>query len=270
MVRDAALFQRLAGILKQGGIENANLEAQWIMEDIPDEEQACAIARKRADHYPLQYLLGGWEFYGLHFHVGEGVLIPRSDTEILVDAVLEGIRPIPTPKIVDLCAGSGCIALTLAHERPDALVCGVEYSQTALAYANKNAALHKLPVPFFFGDVCAEETLALLTPMTYFQDVDVIVSNPPYLTDADMKALQPEVTHEPQMALAGGADGLLFYRRITALWHRILKSGGLLCFEVGIHQAEAVAEILREQNFTEIEMCPDLAGILRVVRGRKR
>lgn len=269
MVKNTALFRALTDILKNGGIENAFLEAQWIMEDVSDDEKAYEIARKRATHYPLQYLLGGWEFYGLYFHVGEGVLIPRSDTEVLVDAVLNAIRPMNAPKIVDLCAGSGCIALTLAHERQDALVCGVEYSKAAMEYANKNAKYHQLTVPVFHGDVCDPKTLAQLTPMTYFQNVDVIVSNPPYLTDADMQNLQAEVAYEPEMALAGGEDGLYFYRRITALWGEVLKSGGLLFFEVGIHQAEAVGEILRENGFEAIELLPDLAGILRVVKGRK-
>lgn len=268
MVNRIQLQKELTELLQAGGIENAAMEAKWITEDISDAEQARTIARKRAAHYPLQYLLGGWEFYGLHFQVGEGVLIPRPDTETLVDTVLETIRPVKSPKIVDLCTGSGCIALTLAHERPDALVCGVEYSKTALKYANENAKHHQLTVPMFYGDVCAVETLALLRPMTYFQNVDVIVSNPPYLTDADMHQLQTEVTYEPAMALEGGTDGLRFYHAITALWKHALKKGGVLAYEVGIRQAEAVKEILLKNGFTDITVVSDLCGVDRVVYGK--
>lgn len=263
MVTDIPLFQTLAAILRQGGVENANLEAQWIMEDIPDAEEACAIARKRAAHYPLQYLLGAWEFYGMRFYVGEGVLIPRADTEILVDTVLHRYQEYSGGRIIDLCAGSGCIALALKQQLADTKVCGIELSGKALEYARKNAALHHLPVEFYAANVLDPTTAV------QFSEIDVIVSNPPYLTEEDMANLQPEVTHEPKMALAGGEDGLLFYRELTALWKNTLKKGGLLAFEVGIHQAESVKDILEANGFTEIAVVPDLCGIDRVVCGKR-
>ncbi len=261
MVTDPALLRELTEILQTGGIENAAMEAKWILEDMPDAQSARDVANRRAEHYPLQYLLGGWEFYGLYFHVGEGVLIPRADTETLVDAVLQHGHLPKKATLVDLCTGSGCIALALQSLLEEDTVYGIEKSEAAFAYAQKNAAYHKLAVDFRLADVLDAQTAAAFT------DVDVIVSNPPYLTAADMQQLQKEVSYEPKMALAGGEDGLYFYREITALWKTSLKAGGMLAFEVGIHQAEAVREILRNNNFVNIGTMPDLCGIERVVYG---
>lgn len=261
MVTDPTLLHELTQILQRGGIENAAMEAKWILEDMPDAGTARNVANRRAAHYPLQYLLGGWEFYGLYFHVGEGVLIPRADTETLVDAVLQYGHLPQQATIVDLCTGSGCIALALQSQRKNDTVYGIEKSETALAYARKNAAYHNMAVDFRLADVLHPQTAA------DFTNVDAIVSNPPYLTAEDMQQLQEEVSYEPQMALAGGTDGLLFYRQITALWKTTLKAGGMLAFEVGIHQAEAVSEILRIHGFVSISTVPDLCGIQRVVYG---
>lgn len=261
MVIDPVLLRELTKILQTGGIENAAMEAKWILEDMPDAETARNVAKRRMEHYPLQYLLGGWEFYGLHFHVGEGVLIPRPETEILVDTVLQyGHLPQPAT-IVDLCTGSGCIALALQSQRKNDHLYGIEKSETALAYAKKNAAYHNMAVDFRLADVLDPQIAA------DYVNVDVIVSNPPYLTEEDMQQLQKEVCYEPQMALAGGADGLLFYRQMTALWKHSLKKGGMLAFEVGIDQAEAVMEIMRGHGFVNIGTVLDLCGIQRVVYG---
>lgn len=261
MVTNPALLHELTQILQKGGIENAAMEAKWILEDMPDAETARNVANRRLEHYPLQYLLGGWEFYGLYFHVGEGVLIPRADTETLVDTVLQYGHLPQSATIVDLCTGSGCVALALQSQRKNDHVCGIEKSEIALAYAQKNAAYHRMPVDFRLADVLDPQTTV------DYVNVDVIVSNPPYLTEEDMRRLQEEVRYEPQMALAGGTDGLLFYRQITALWKPSLKAGGMLAFEVGIHQAEAVKEILRVHGFVHIGTVPDLCGIQRVVYG---
>lgn len=260
---EASLLRGLIEVLRAGGIEDAELEANWILEDAETAEQAREIAQRRAAHEPLQYLLGTWEFYGMQMVVGKGVLIPRADTETLVDAVLTALRGIPSPHIADLCTGSGCIALALQAQLPQASICGIETSKAAMQYALKNAAYHRLPTQFLHGDVLDEQTAA------QFHDLDCIVSNPPYLTAADMQNLQQEVRHEPALALAGGPDGLRFYPEIARLWRDSLKQGGILAFEVGIHQAEAVGAILAEQGFAEIRRIRDLNGIERVVIGKK-
>lgn len=263
MVTSMRLQKELEEILLAGGVENAAMEARWITEDTTDAEQARSIARKRAEHYPLQYLLGAWEFYGMRFLVGEGVLIPRADTETLVDTALQCCHLHSGGTIVDLCTGSGCIALALKQQLADTRISGIDLSPMALEYARKNAAFHQLPVQFYNANVLDPATAA------QFSDLDGIVSNPPYLTAADMQALQTEVTYEPSMALAGGEDGLRFYREITALWKTALKKDGLLAFEVGMGQAEAVKEILAANHFTNITVVPDLCGVDRVVYGRR-
>lgn len=258
---DPALRSQLAEILAAGGIPDAELEAKWILEDVPDAQTAVQIAKRRAAHEPLQYLLGTWEFYGLRLYVGKGVLIPRADTETLVDAVLERYRGRKNLRIADLCSGSGCIALALRQHLPNAEITGIENSGTAREYALRNAAYTGLPVPFVQGDVLCPETAA------QYRDLDVIVSNPPYLTADDMAHLQAEVRHEPALALAGGKDGLRFYEGITPLWRDALKKGGMLVYEVGIGQADAVSAILSENGFTYTEKIRDLNGVERVVMG---
>lgn len=252
----------LAETLRAGGIDDPELEAQWILQDARDEAHAKEIAQRRANHEPLQYLLGKWEFYGLEMLVGAGVLIPRADTETLVETVLCRLRNKPSPAVADLCTGSGCIALALKSQRPDADVTGIEKHADAMKYADANAERLKLDVHFSAGDVLDAETAAR------FHGLDCIVCNPPYLTAADMASLQTEVTYEPETALAGGEDGLDFYRAITAVWKGSLGADGLLAYEVGVHQADAVAAILRENGFADVETVRDLNGIERVVLGR--
>lgn len=260
---DPVLLSRLTGILRAGGIADAELEAKWIAEDIPDAEAALEIAGRRAEHEPLQYLLGTWEFYGLPMRVGSGVLIPRADTETLVDAVLSRLEDAPGQQIADLCTGSGCIALALASRMRQSRFSGLDISPAALAFAERNRALNGLEqnVRLLCADVLAEETAA------QFDGLAAIVCNPPYLTADDMASLQTEVTYEPAEALAGGADGLDFYRQITALWRRTLRPGGLLAYEVGAEQADAVCCILAENGFSGTETVRDLSGIRRTVLG---
>ena len=261
---DPDLHRQLTGILAGGGIDDPALEAKWILEDAASEADAARIAQRRAKHEPLQYLLGKWEFYGLPFYVGAGVLIPRPDTETLVDAVLSRIPDRSGQQILDLCTGSGCIALSLAAHLPQSRITGLEMSPAALQYARRsqealglnNAELHE-------ADVLLPETAARYRALT------AVVSNPPYLTAEDMLHLQQEVRYEPAAALDGGADGLHFYREITRLWHGTLCAGGLLAFEVGIHQAADVAAILSQNGFGCIECIRDFGGIERVVLGRK-
>ncbi|MBR3268879.1 MAG: peptide chain release factor N(5)-glutamine methyltransferase [Oscillospiraceae bacterium] len=263
MTGNAGLLNEITRILCAGGIEDAPLEAKWILEDAADEAAARKIAERRAAHEPLQYLLGKWEFYGLPVYVGEGVLIPRADTETLVDAVLERKHRLPeSPAAVDLCTGSGCIALALKRHLPDLMMTGIDKSKMALTFAERNAAENGLDVQWFCDDVTAPE----LT----FDALDLIVCNPPYLTAGDMENLQTEVAFEPQEALYGGEDGLDFYRRITAVWRDSLRCGGMIAYEVGCTQAEAVSEILAENGFAQIEIIRDLNGNERVVLGCRK
>lgn len=215
-----------------------------------------ALLRRRAGREPLQYLLGFWEFYGRHFQVREGVLIPRPDTELLIDLSLE-FYPLGTgPRILDLCSGSGAIAITLALERPGAAVDALELSPDALAVLRENAALHSAPVGVIEGDV-----------VTYRPShaYDLIVSNPPYIAEQEYAHLQPEVLCEPRMALLAPQDGMYFYETIIRRYREYLKPGGRLLLEAGSTQAQRIAAVLRQNGYEEIEIHRDLAKIERAV-----
>ncbi len=268
----STLHRELTHALEAAGIPDAAFDVRCMTEQVcgrpgqlsPEEEQQIrAMAARRMTGEPLQYILGEWEFYGRRFFVGKGVLIPRPDTETLVDAVLTRCRQNPQAhwQIADLCSGSGCIAITLGKELPHADVLAVEWSSCAIGYLMNNAAFHRLPVEIHHADVCSPPSARAV------RGLDIIVSNPPYLTQRDMDNLQREVQHEPAMALTGGADGLHFYREITSLWKDSLRPGGLLAYEVGMGQADAVRTIMEEHQFTDLEITCDLAGIARVVTG---
>lgn len=216
---------------------------------------------KRIGGYPLQYILGEWEFYGRRFDVGEGVLIPRADTETLIDVVLDYAKSKPKLKIADLCSGSGCIAVTLAKEIPDADVHALEKSEEAYPFLLQNINKNAANVTPQLADVISYDGA--------LQALDIVVSNPPYLTKKDMQGLQREVAFEPPMALYGEDDGLYFYREITKRWTKRLKSGGLLAYEIGQGQEEAVVALLNEQGYKTICQRCDLCDIIRVVSGIK-
>lgn len=261
---NAQLLRELISVLRAGEIEDAELEAKWILEDAETEAAAREIAKRRAKHEPLQYLLGKWEFYGLPFYVGAGVLIPRADTETLVEAVLSRVKDCSGQMIADLCTGSGCIALALAAHMEDTRFVGIDVSTAAWEYAKKNLALHQSTnVQFYCANVLDAATAA------QYHNLAAIVCNPPYLTAEDMENLQEEVRYEPETALYGEPDGLHFYREITRLWRESLCEGGLLAYEVGIHQANDVAAILSQNGFAEIEKLCDYNDVERVVLGRK-
>jgi release factor glutamine methyltransferase len=223
------------------------------------QDNLTAIMKQRLIRYPLQYIIGKWSFFGREYFVGPGVLIPRSDTETLIDVCLECIKDQPSARVLDLCAGTGCIGITIKGECPETEVTLVEKFDEALSFTNKNASYNNIDVKIVKGDVLKTEGADGL--------YDLIVSNPPYITDADMKALQPEVNFEPATALEGGEDGLVFYRYITKEYKKHLASGGVLAFEVGINQAALVADILKENGFANIEMRKDYSDIDRVVFG---
>ena len=251
----------LARMLTDAGIPDAFFDAGCICEQFRDEPERLAAARRRMAGEPLQYILGEWEFYGMRLFVGEGVLIPRPDTETLTDTVLSLCRGREGLRVVDLCTGSGCIALSLARHLPSPVVTGIDSSEAALSYAQRNSRLHELRVEWQRADVCLPETARR------FSGVDVLVSNPPYLNAHEMAHLQRELLHEPGSALDGGADGLAFYRTITQLWTPCLAPGGILAYEIGETQAREVEEILEALGYTGIRTVQDLAGHDRVVTG---
>lgn len=241
-------------------------DRQWLLlhrqEQLTAEQEGWArsLARRRVEGIPLQYLLGSWEFYGLEFEVGEGVLIPRPDTERLCDIAIEQIGEGPAV-VADLCAGSGCVAAAVQCACAQAQMFAVELSELALPYLRRNLARNAPQVTVIEGDVLSGDTPGLLPQL------DAILSNPPYLTAEDMEHLQREVRHEPALALYGEEDGLGFYRGITQLWKHRLRPGGLLAYEIGINQHTAVAKILRENGFSRIQYAEDLHGVIRVVYG---
>ncbi len=272
------LYFHLRKVLEKNKIESSQFEAMCMIEHVFGEKlqkllldklpasqeqvvNANNIAYRRCQGEPLQYLLGKWEFYGLDFFVGEGVLIPRQDTETLIDSTL-GMDLPKSPKILDLCSGSGCIAITLSLNIDNADVTAVEISEKAIGYINKNRRYNHADLKVMQGDVLEEKTT------DGFSDIDIIVCNPPYLTAEDMKQLQREVTFEPKKALFGGNDGLDFYRNITRIWKKTLKENGIIAYEIGMGQQADVTKILEDNGFTDIKTENDLCGITRVVYGR--
>lgn len=216
-------------------------------------EAYFALVDRRAAGEPLQYILGRWEFYGLAFAVGPGVLIPRPETELLVDLARDFLAGRPQALVYDLCAGSGCVGLSVAHHCRGAQVHLLELSPKALVYLTKNAAAY--PNAAVHND-------DILQPRETYSPCDLILSNPPYVAAAELPGLSREVLQEPAMALDGGADGLRFYRGLAALWFAKLRPGGLLAMECGEGQAE---DIVRLFPGRETRILQDFNGISRVV-----
>lgn len=235
-------------------LERGSVPEEWI-------SSADSIIARRIKGEPLQYILGQWEFYGMPFYVGEGVLIPRADTETLAEYAIETAEKYTSPRVIDLCSGSGCVAVAAASRMKNARVCAAELSGKALSYLRRNAELNRVDLEIIKGDVLKRETVL------QFDKADIILCNPPYLTAEDMRNLQQEVRFEPETALYGGEDGLCFYREIACLWKDRLNPGGVLAFEIGRGQEADVEKILRKNGFENIELRKDLAGIIRVVSG---
>ena len=277
-------------ILINGGIEEARLDAWLLLEytagitrawysahadQKPEQEIADRyreLCTRRAKRIPLQHLTGKAYFMGYEFDVDERVLIPRQDTEILAEEALRLLTDKRSPEILDMCTGSGCLLLSILMEKEDAHGTGVDISEGALAVAEKNRKnLH------------LEERALLVKSDTfsgeYFQknssehpmEYDMLISNPPYIPTADIQQLMDEVRlHDPVLALDGKEDGLYFYRRITEEALRYLKPGGWLLYEIGCDQGEAVSRIMRTNDFSNIAVKKDLAGLDRVVLGQKK
>ena len=212
---------------------------------------------------PVAYLIGEWEFYGLPLDISRDVLIPRPDTEVLVEQALEYLKPLGQCRVLDLCAGSGCIGLAVASQVPEARVVLGEYSDAALRICRQNIRRNALS-----GHVVPMQVNALEKPERALGEFQCIISNPPYIPKADIDDLDVSVKdYEPHLALDGGEDGLDFYRAIAEKWKEALLPGGRLYFEVGIGQADSVLRIMRAQGFGDIQIIKDLHDIPRVVFG---
>lgn len=282
MVTRRALLRECVSALSEYGTETARFEAEQLItfvchlnaakliasgdEAVPENETARVreLLARRLKGEPLQYLIGMWEFYGLPFYVGEGVLIPRQDTETLAELALDFCKGKGfSLKAADLCAGSGCLGITLAVKAGIAADC-YELYESAAGYLVRNIALNgaeALVMPIL-GDVLSEETVREAP------EYDLIISNPPYLTAGDMSTLQREVAYEPREALYGGEDGLDYYRKIFPLWINKLKNGGLFAVEIGAGMENEVSRIFCE-NGIEPMLKKDCCGIFRVVYGIK-
>lgn len=232
----------------------------------PDEKAERCFRQmliQRAAGEPLQYLIGTWEFLDESFQIGPGVLIPRPETELLAQTALQLMEPLERPVVFDLCAGSGCLGLSIAKRRPDAQVFLLEKSQDAFCYLQRNA---NRIAP-------ANTRLQLGDLMDGFGSIDyvqpqVIVSNPPYIRSDEIDDLQKEVQREPRMALDGGADGLVFYRALAERWLPSLSVGGLVAVECGEGQADEVQNLYQREGF-QTQLHLDYSGIARIVTGRK-
>jgi len=271
-------YNKLKKELLAAGIEDCVFEAKQIIKHVTGYSNAqilshyndkltpfqqnniTAIIKQRLIRYPLQYIVGSWSFYGREFAVGPGVLVPRADTEFLIDAAKELLADKENPEIIDLCAGTGCVGITLGCEYPKANVTLVEKYPEATRYAYKNIIDNGAEnVMLIEGDVFE----GVCTDKKY----DLIVSNPPYISDSEMEQVSPEVRFEPETALRGGGDGLDFYRVIIEKYIPSLKDNGGIAFEVGIGEHTAVAELLRKAGIKNIAIKKDLNGIDRVVFG---
>ena len=231
-------------------------------------EQAAkleALTARRATREPLQYLCGSWPFLDFELAVGPGVLCPRADTEVVAEAAAQMLAGVQAPKVLDLCAGTGCLGLGVKRFCPEADVTCVEKSPEAFRYLKKNAvsALKQGTARAVEGDL-----------FNYWQglpegELDLIVSNPPYLTAAEMQQLQPEVAREPAMALEAGEDGLVFYRALAEHYQNALRPGGALALEIGWQQREAVTALLAANGWVDIACRKDYGGNDRCILARR-
>ncbi len=275
------LQKQIETILEAGGCETPAFDAICLLEDIGKigrgrvpcssersispilEEAVLNAAKRRAAGEPLQYLLGTWDFLDLTLEVGEGVLIPRPETELLCQLVAENLKTSPHKHVYDLCAGSGCVGLGIASLCREASVTAVELSDKAFVYLQRNILR--------YPDLKMRAVQAdILTEYDRFEgSVDAIVSNPPYIPTGDLDTLQREVQREPRMALDGDADGYRFYRAIAEQWLPKLSSDGFVAVEVGIGQTQMVADLFRQHGMKHTEVYADFAGIDRVVIGKR-
>lgn len=267
--------------LGTAGVENARYDAEELLghvtgvparellvhrDRVLDEETVkryFTLIERRSEHYPLQYLLQEWDFYNLSFTVKEGVLIPRPETELLVDMALQYLEKYhkegPPAHVLDLCSGSGCVGITVERNFPNCRVTAVEKSDQASAIIRSNMERnHTERFTLLQGDLFdGPDAFGI-------EQADLILANPPYLTKEEMESLQAEVGYEPGLALYGGEDGLLFYRGIADLWSPVLRDDGLIAVEIGEQQGESVAAIFADFS-DNIKVFKDYSGLPRVV-----
>ncbi len=271
--------------LKGMGVEQAQLEAQELLcfasgkargeflRDLPlyasdeVERRFRGLLERRLKGEPIAYLIGEWEFYGLTLDICRDVLIPRPDTETLVERGILFVRDLPDgTRVLDLCAGSGCVGLAIAENCPNTRVILAEWWSDALRVARQNILRCGLS-----QQVTAAQVDALEVPPRLLRDLDLILCNPPYIPTLEVGRLDPSVRdYEPRIALDGGEDGLKFYRAIAKKWKAALKPGGKLAFEVGYDQAPAVRAIMAEQGFVDIQTTMDPGMHWRVVEGNTK
>jgi release factor glutamine methyltransferase len=279
-----ALLAWTTDYLKSKGNEAAKREAELLLahvlgctrvdlfvrfEELPSEAQRTRfreLIQRRIAGWPVAYLVGTREFYLLPFDVDPRVLIPRPDTETLVGEALKRLKPLTAPTVLELGTGSGCIAVSIAHQKKDAHITATDISPDALTVAQGNAARHGVAdrITFLQGD--------LFDPLPPGSTFDLIVSNPPYIAQGEFAGLPPDVRdHEPRSALDGGPDGLAFYRRIANSATSFLKSGGSLLLEIGYTQDAAVRGLLGERPELEVGgTLKDMGGHPRVVTAKKK
>ena len=277
------LYLSTRNILRQRGVEGYNLEARLLVAQAAGkstadllrdmslyttdavEQKVLDFTARRLRGEPVAYITGLWEFYGLPMIVTPDVLIPRMDTEVLVDtakAILTGRKM--DARVLDLCCGSGCIACAIGHEMPATRLVAADISASALEVCRRNVALNRL-----ISRVICMQADATASPPLGMGKFDMIVSNPPYIESREIMTLDPSVRdYEPVWALDGGEDGLRFYRSILKYWRSLLKPGGWLLFEVGEGQAETVKDMVLSAGFAAADTRKDTLGVDRVVIGR--
>lgn len=277
-------------ILEQSGIREAGLDAWLLLEYITGksrayyfahgdegvtEETACRyqeLIRKRAEHIPLQHLTHQAFFMGYEFYVNEDVLVPRQDTETLMEAALELLKGNKAPRILDMCTGSGCIITSLMLEVSEASGIGVDLSEKALEVAIRNARELGTAdrTKFVKSDLFSAEYFSKKDNAEKVTGYDMLISNPPYIPSGEIEGLMEEVRlHDPRMALDGMEDGLYFYREITRQAMDHIRPGGWLLYEIGCEQGKDVKELLEKEGFIKTEIRQDLCGLDRVVLGQR-
>ena len=277
-----SLLNLATKMLKSKEIDTARLDSQLILGKVLNkdkiylminsnkevekekEEEFLNLINKRMENMPVRYILGEVDFMGLDFYIEEGVLIPRSDTEVLVEEVLKIIVEDEKLYVCDLCSGSGAIGISLAYYRKNIMVDLIDFYEKPEKISKKNIIKNNLEnqVKFIKSDLLKE-------PIKELKKYDIIVSNPPYIKEDVIETLMDDVkNYEPRSALSGGDSGLIFYERIVEESKKVLKENGILAFEIGYDQGDFVSNIMKNNGYIDIKVVKDLAGLDRVVIGR--